>query len=574
MENIKDVVERITYHNEESGYSVIKVKVSGFYDLITFTGKFIQINIGSVIEAKGNFVINKKFGKQFNVTEYTDSLPASIYGIERYLGSGLIEGIGAKFAKQIVKTFGENTINIIENDPMKLLDIPKIGSKRVNAIIESWQRHKNIKNLMIFLSDCGVSTAIAHKIYKVYGEESTQKLKENPYGIVDDVYGVGFKTADIIATKLGQSKESYNRCRAGIFYILSEFASEGHCYASLDDLAQKGKELLDIEPHIIAMTFSHLRNINELICEDREKIIYLPPFYYSEEGISKRIYEISTTKSIIDDTINLEKTLETVQSKNNIIYDETQISAIKTAIFSKFSVITGGPGVGKTTITKAIIDIFKSIGKKIILAAPTGRAAKRMTQACGVESKTIHRLLEADHKGKFSKNEENKLIGDVIIIDESSMIDTILMYNLLKAIPNEMIVIMIGDADQLPSVNAGNVLNDIINSKVVPIVKLNKIYRQAQTSKIITNSHKINAGEMPDLSNKNDSDFFFINEPEPEKIIFKIKELCSKRLPKSYNVSPISDIQVLSPMKRGTLGTENLNIELQSILNMSKLFIK
>ena len=282
MENIKGVVERITYHNEESGYSVIKVKVSGFSDLITFTGKFIQINIGSVIEAKGNFVINKKFGKQFNVTEYTESLPASIYGIERYLGSGLIEGIGAKFAKQIVKTFGENTINIIENDPMKLLDIPKIGSKRVNAIIESWQRHKNIKNLMIFLSDSGVSTAIAHKIYKVYGEESTQKLKENPYGIVDDVYGVGFKTADIIATKLGQSKESYNRCRAGIFYILSEFASEGHCYASFDDLTQKGKELLDIEPHIIAMTFSHLRNINELICEDREKIIYLPPFYYSE----------------------------------------------------------------------------------------------------------------------------------------------------------------------------------------------------------------------------------------------------------------------------------------------------
>lgn len=483
MEIITGVVERITYQNEETGYGVINVRVKGFSELVVFTGKFISINVGTMIEARGNFTINKKFGRQFSVQEYKESLPASINGIEKYLGSGLIEGIGPKFAKQIVKKFGENTINIIENNPMKLLDIPNIGIKRVHAIKDSWQRHKNIKGLMIFLSDCGISTTVAHKIYKVYGEESIKKLKENPYSIVDDVYGLGFKTADIIAEKLGLSKESYNRCRTGIFHILNEFSREGNCYASLDDLIKKGEELLDIPKEIVVMTFDYLKDQRELICEDGNNIIYLPPFYHSEVGISKRIYEISTRKSAIDN-IDLKTTLNEIQKRNQITYDETQISAIKTAVSSKFSVITGGPGVGKTTITKAIIDIFKSLDKKIILAAPTGRAAKRMTETCKVEAKTIHRLLEGDHTGKFSKNEENKLIGDIIIIDESSMIDLILMYNLLKAIPNEMKVILIGDADQLPSVGAGNVLNDIINSEALPVIKLNKIYRQAESSRI------------------------------------------------------------------------------------------
>ena len=573
VEEIRGVVERITYQNEESGYGVIKVRVKGFSELLPLTGKFIEISVGTVIEAKGNFVVNKKFGKQFSVKEYKESLPASIYGIEKYLGSGLIEGIGPKFAKQIVEKFGENTINVIENDPMRLLDIPNIGVKRVHSIKESWRKHKNIKDLMIFLSECNVSTSIAHKIYKVYGEESVTKLKENPFRIVDDVYGVGFKTADLIAQKLGISNESYSRCRSGIFHILNQFASEGHCYASIDDLIQKGVDLLDIPEHIIVMTFSYLRDIKELICENKDEIIYLPPFYHSEVGIAKRICEIyQASKS--NENINFEKILREIQKRNNIKYDETQISAIKTAISSKFSVITGGPGVGKTTITKAIIDIFKSMGKKIILTAPTGRATKRMTEMCGVEAKTIHRLLEADHKGKFSKNEENKLTGDVIIVDESSMIDIILMYNLLKAIPNETTVIIIGDADQLPSVGAGNVLNDIISSNVVPVIKLNRIYRQAESSKIIINSHKINLGQIPDLSNNNSSDFFFINNENPDDIVSEIKELCFKRLPKTYKVDAVSGIQVLSPMKKGLLGTENLNTELQSILNDSPLFIK
>ena len=573
MEEISGVVERITYQDEESGYKVIKVRVKGFSEFLTLTGKFVEISVGSVIKAKGNFIVNKKFGKQFNVKEYEESLPASIYGIEKYLGSGLIEGIGPKFAKQIVEKFGKDTISVIENDSMKLLDIPNIGIKRINSIRESWKKHRNIKDLMIFLSNCNVSTSIAHKIYKAYGKESITKLKENPYGIVDDVYGIGFKTADLIAEKLGVSNESYSRCRSGIFHILNQFANEGHCYASIDDLIQKGMNLLNIPKHIIIMTFNYLKDIKELICENEDETIYLPPFYHSEVGIAKRIYEIFSTKKS-NESINIEKALEIIQKRNNIKYDDTQISAIKTSVSSKFSVITGGPGVGKTTITKAIIDIFKLMNKKIILTAPTGRASKRMTETCGVEAKTIHRLLEADHKGKFSKNEENKLNGDVIIVDESSMIDIILMYNLLKAIPNEATVIFIGDVDQLPSVGAGNVLNDIINSNVVPVIKLNKIYRQAESSKIIINSHKINLGEIPDLSNKNSSDFFFINNKNPENIVSEIKELCSKRLSKTYNINAISDIQVLSPMKKGLLGTENLNTELQSVLNDNPLFIK
>ncbi len=568
------VVERITYQNQETGFCVIKIRAEGFSDTVTLTGKFISINVGAVIEAKGNFVVNKKFGSQFNVSEYSESMPASILGIEKYLGSGLIEGVGSKFASKIIEKFGKDTIDIIENNPQRLLEIPKIGSKRVEAIVDSWQKHRNIKDLMMFLSDCGVSTSIAHKIYKVYGKESILTLKENPYRVVDDIDGVGFKTADIIAEKFGYPKDSYNRCRTGIFYILSKLAGDGHCYSTFDDITQKGKELLDIEPQTIAMTFSHLTKINELVCEDKENAVYLPPFYYSEIGIAKRIYQICKYKNETEKAPDINRIIKNIENQSGIIYNDTQLSAIKTAVSSKFTVIVGGPGVGKTTITRAIIHVFKFMGKEVILTAPTGRAAKRMTELCNTESKTIHRLLEADQSGRFNKDDINTLDGDVIIIDESSMIDTVLMYNLLKAIPDKMIVIMVGDADQLPSVNAGNVLRDIINSKAVPVVRLNKIYRQTQTSKIITNSHKINLGEVPDLSNKNSSDFFFIYETNPENIVSSIKNLCAQRLPNCYKIDRIRDIQVLSPMKRGLLGTENLNTELQSILNDNKLFIK
>lgn len=567
MEKLRGVVERITYTDEEKGFSVIKVKCKNYSELVTFVGNISSVNVGSVITAQGNWSINPKFGRQFNVEEWEESLPADIYGIEKYLGSGLIRGVGPKFAKLIVNTFKEHTIDIIENEPLRLLDIPNIGRKRIEFISSAWQEHKDIKNIMIFLQKMGVSTAFGYRIYKAYGEESINKIKENPYDLADNVYGIGFKTADTIAMKLGISKESYNRCRSGVFYTLNKMSEDGHCYAPLDDLIEEGKEILDIDHTIIVMTFSHLRFIKELICEEDDNVIYLPPFYFSEVGISKRIKQIIAYKEPEEQKIDVEKAIGFLKNQRDISYDYIQIDAIKTALTSKISVITGGPGVGKTTITKAIIDIFKQNNKTVLLTAPTGRAAKRMSEVCGIEAKTIHRLLECSPMDGFGKNTENKLTGDVLIIDEASMIDLLLMYNLLKAVPDNMKLIIVGDVDQLPSVGPGNVLNDIIESGIIPVIKLTHIYRQAAGSSIITNSHKINKGEMPRLSSNPSSDFFFIEENRPPKIIALIRDLCCRRLPKYYNVNPISDIEVLTPMKRGETGTDNLNGELQRILN-------
>lgn len=574
MEKFRGVVERVTYSDEEKGFSVLKISCKEYSGLITIVGNMASLSVGSVVTVEGNWTINVKFGKQLNVQKWEEALPASIYGIEKYLGSGLIRGVGPKFAKLIVNQFGAETIDVIENEPLRLLDIPNIGQKRVNMIKSAWTEQKDIKNIMLFLQEHGVSTAFGYRIYKAYGNQSIKKIKENPYTLVDDVYGIGFKTADSIALKLGVPNESYSRCRAGVFYVLNKLSEDGHCYASLNNLKEKGKEILNVEDHIIVMTFDHLYTLKDLICEDDKEIIYLPPFYFSELGTAKRIKEIHSYKAKNILIINPDNAIEQLKQNNSIKYDDIQLAAIKTAITSKFSVITGGPGVGKTTITKAIIDILKQNHKKILLAAPTGRAAKRMTEICGISAKTIHRLLEVAPTKGFGKNTENKLKGDVLILDESSMIDILLMYNLLKAIPDEMTVIMIGDVDQLPCVGAGNVLKDIISSEAVPVVKLTHIYRQAMGSKIITNAHKINHGQMPDLSGGINSDFFFIEGNEPLKLIELIKDLCSKRLPKHYNVNPIHDIQVLTPMKKGDLGTDNINKTLQSSLNHNTYMLK
>ncbi len=575
MEQLQGVVERITYSDEEKGFSVLKIRSKGYGELITIIGNMAHLNVGTVVTAAGKWSINPKFGKQFNVLSWEETLPASIYGIEKYLGSGLIKGIGPKYAKLIVKTFESETLDIIENEPSRLIEVPNIGHKRVNLISKAWVEQKDIKNLMIFLQELGVSTAFGYRIYKVYGKEGIEKIKENPYGLADEVYGIGFKTADFIAGKLGVDKESYNRCRAGILYILNYFAdNDGHCYVPKDEVVKKCVEILEIEDVKIIMTYDYLVKNNEIILEDNEKM-YLPAFYYSEVGLAKRIKDIinfSQFETFSDEKLKSE--IQGLEKKNDIKYDSFQINAIKLAVKSKFSVITGGAGVGKTTITKAIIEIFKNQGKKIILTAPTGRAAKRMTETCGMESKTIHRLLDYKPKSGFNKNAENKLQADVLIVDEASMIDLILMYSLLKAVHDNIKIILIGDINQLPSVGAGNVLKDIIESGVIPVIKLTKIYRQALTSNIIINSHKINNGEMPILKSDFKSDFFFIEKENPDEIVNLISELCSKRLPNYYKVDPISDIQVLIPTRRGQLGTDNLNKTLQSALNKNTLCLR
>lgn len=572
MEKLRGVVERITYENEDTGYSVIKIKSKGYIDLITVVGSMATVNVGSVVTLKGLWVSNPKYGRQFEVKEWEESLPASIYGIEKYLGSGLIKGIGPVYAKKIVNLFKEETMNIIEENPDKIIEVPGIGKKRVEMIKKAWQDQKEVKNIMIFLQSYGVSTSFGSRIYKVYGNDSVEVMKENPYKLADDVYGIGFKTADALAAKLGIDRESFKRCRAGIFYTLSHLSEEGHCYATSEQLVEKCVEILEIEEPKIVMSVDYLCKEKELIREE-DGIIYLPPFYYSEVGVSKRLRHImisGTEKKVM----NGDNIIDELEKQGDIIYDDIQKEAIRMAQSSKVMVLTGGPGTGKTTTINGIINLFKKSGMNVLLAAPTGRAAKRMSETTGMESKTIHRLLECKPPEGYKKNEENLLAGDVLIIDEASMIDIILMYNLLKAIPDHMIIVIVGDIDQLPSVGAGNVLQDIISSGVVPTIKLERIFRQAMGSKIITNAHKINKGENPDLKGGRNSNFFFMEEEDKDKIINTIEELCTKRLPKYYNANPIRDIQVLSPMQKTETGAANLNIVLQSVLNKNHIFLK
>jgi len=572
MEFLNGVVERITYCNEETGFTVLKIKVRGFQELVTVVGEMAGINVGSVLELKGNWRIDSKYGKQFQVEEYAETVPATVAGIEKYLGSGLIKGIGPVNARRIVKKFKEDTLRIIEEEPDRLLEVDGIGEKRLEMIKKGWQEQKEIKNVMLFLQSHGVSTAYAVKIYKTYGNDSIKLVRENPYRLADEIWGIGFKTADKIAQKLGFALDSSERCQAAVIYALNQLANEGHCFVYQEDLIGEVIKLLEIEEATVETSIEKLLTEKRIIKEE-DGAIYLPVFYYCEVGVAARIQEILGAKSSFR-KINIDNLLSQIEKENGVKYDDIQIKAIREAVQSKFMVLTGGPGTGKTTTTLAIIRIFERLGAKIMLAAPTGRAAKRMSETTGREAKTIHRLLEYSPAEGYKRNSENPLDCDVLIVDETSMVDILLMYNLLKAVQDDTVVVLVGDVDQLPSVGAGNVLKDIINSGLVSVVKLERIFRQAQGSKIITNAHKINSGRFPDLSGGKNSDFFFIKEDTPEKIVAAISELCARRLPRYYRVDPINDIQVLCPMTRGEVGTVNLNVVLQETLNPRKTSIK
>ncbi|OPZ94383.1 MAG: ATP-dependent RecD-like DNA helicase [Firmicutes bacterium ADurb.Bin419] len=572
MEYLSGVVERITFTNEENGFSVIKIKSKGFVDLVTVVGNLAAVNVGAIIRLKGEWRYDSKFGKQFNVVDYRETVPATIAGIEKYLGSGLIKGIGPVYARRIVKHFKEDTLKVIEESPDYLINVGGIGQKRVDMIKKAWQEQKEIKNVMLFLQSNGVSTAYAVKIYKTYGNESISIVKTNPYRLADDIWGIGFKTADKIAQQLGFDKHSFERCRSGIVYVLNELSNEGHCFSTREQLLETTEKMLELEKSLIEETIDRMIE-EKAIVPDEGNAIYLPAFYYSEVGIAKRMKEILGFESIYK-SADTDDIIESIEREYQIKYDEVQVEAVKTAVSSKFMVLTGGPGTGKTTTTLAIIKIFQKLNAGILLAAPTGRAAKRMSEATGMEAKTIHRLLEYSPLEGYKKNAESTLECDVLIIDETSMVDTILMYNLLKAVSNETVVILVGDVDQLPSVGAGNVLKDIIDSGTVDVVKLTRIFRQAQGSAIITNAHRINKGETPNLKSGSKSDFFFVEEDEPQKVVETIKDLCVRRLPNYYKVDPVNDIQVLCPMQRGEAGAFNLNLILQERLNPGDVSIK
>lgn len=571
MEYLSGTVERITFENEENGFCVIKIKTRGFPGLVTVVGNLASVNIGSVVQLTGEWKIDSKFGKQFAVSAYRERFPATVAGIEKYLGSGLIKGIGPKFARRIVEKFKEDTLRVIEEEPDGLINIEGIGPKRAEMIKKAWEDQKEIKNVMLFLQGNGVSTAYAVKIFKTYGNKSIEIVKTNPYRLADDIWGIGFKTADKIAQQAGFDKSSFERCRSGLIYVLNEFSNEGHCYAAKEQLISEAIKILELDWAVLETTLFKIIGEKRVI-EDGEAI-YLPPYYYSEVGTAKRIINIAAQPGFFQRK-DIDKTIRDIEANYNIQYDSVQREAIKAAVASKFMVLTGGPGTGKTTTTLAIIKAFQALGAKVLLAAPTGRAAKRMSETTGMESRTIHRLLEYKPPEGYKRNPDNALKCDALIIDEASMIDIILMYNLLKAVPDHAAVILVGDVDQLPSVGAGNVLKDIINSGAINIVRLTRIFRQAQGSAIITNAHKINKGEYPGIKGGRDSDFFFIEEDEPQKIAESILNLCSNRLPEYYKIDPVNDIQVLCPMQRGETGAVNLNSLLQNALNPQNVKIR
>jgi exodeoxyribonuclease V alpha subunit len=577
--HLKGLIERITYTNDENGYTVAKLKVDGQRDLVTVVGNLFSPTPGEAITMYGEWMNHPRYGEQFKVVRYKLDIPASVYGIKKYLGSGLIKGIGPIMATRIVDGFGEKTLEVIESDIERLVEIDGIGEKRIEMIRKAWEDQKEIREVMIFLQAHGVGSGYATKIFKQYGNRSIMVVKENPYRLATDIFGIGFVTADHIAEKLGFAKDSGLRVEAGIVYVLYQLSDEGHVYYPYELLIKKCEEMLGVNQEDIVRALGVISDSKMIVIEglheegeefmERTRAVYLAKFYHAETTIATKMKMLKNALKTIRD-IDPDRAIEWVQKQLAIILADRQVEAIKCAIENKIMIITGGPGTGKTTIINAILKIFARLGIKIMLAAPTGRAAKRMSEATGHEAKTIHRMLEYSiQKGGFQKNEADPLNCDLIIIDETSMIDTMLMHHLLKAIPFGATFILVGDVNQLPSVGAGSVLMDIIESGDVPVVELNEIFRQAKESLIIVNAHKINQGLLPLLRSSGEKldDFYFIEQEEPEEVLRIILELTKDRIPRRFGFDPVDDIQVLTPMHRGVVGAGNLNRELQKVLN-------
>ena len=565
---LRCVVERITFQNPENGYSVLKTTVKGYADQVTVVGTLPDICAGTVLLCEGQWHTDRKYGYQFLVSGYEEVLPADIYGMEKYLGSGLIKGIGPVFARRIVTQFREETLEVIDRDSRRLSEVEGLGPKRIKTIRESWEKQKDIRQVMVFLQGHGVSPTFAVKIYKEYGKQSIEKVKENPYRLADDIWGIGFKTADSIASNLNFAHNSLLRCRSGLVYTLNRLADEGHVFERKDVLIQKAAELLQTETQPIEEALVSMTGEEKLIEENN--CIYLPSMYFSEKGTANKLLRLKNSPPL--KPVPPEAEINRILLSSGFQYEEIQREAIHCAATGKVTVLTGGPGTGKTTTVNGIITVLSAMKYKVALAAPTGRAAKRMTEATGMQAKTIHRLLEFKPPGGYGRNSDNPIDADALIVDECSMIDIVLVNALLNALPPQIKLILVGDTDQLPSVGAGNVLKDIIDSEVFPVIRLTKIFRQAQASRIITNAHLINKGQFPDLSNSRGTDFFFIEMEDPDAIASEIVELVKTRLPKFCNTSG-REIQVLTPMQRGVTGTVNLNTVLQHTLNPSDEFL-
>ena len=581
LTHLSGQIERITFTNEENGFTIAKVKVEGKRDLVTVIGNLMAPMPGEIIDMQGEWAHHPKFGEQFKVARFKTQVPATVYGIKKYLGSGLIKGLGPVMAKRIVDRFGEDTLDIIENQIGRLAEVKGIAEKSIAKIAKAWDQQRDIRDVMIFLQGHGVSSAYATKIFKRYGDRSIAVVKQNPYRLASDIFGIGFLKADRIAKELGFSNDCRARVEAGVVYTLNQLSDDGHVYFPYAQLVERCREALGIEQEAVVQAIGSLHADKQIIIVDlnedienyleNNKAVYLARLHQYETGIANRLKALlSTPKSIR--AVDSARAIEWVQQQLSFQPAANQKDAVRYALENKVMVITGGPGTGKTTIVRVMLKIFSQMKIRIMLAAPTGRAAKRMNEMTGHEAKTIHRLLEYSiHKHGFQRNEKNPLDCDLLIIDEASMIDTILMYHLLKAIPAPATCIFVGDVNQLPSVGPGNVLNDMIASGALPVVELTEIFRQAKTSRIIVNAHKINEGQLPSFESSGlfdpNNDFYFIEQDDADKVLEIVLELVKSRIPGRFGFDALDDIQVLTPMHKGVVGAVNLNDQLQSALN-------
>lgn len=571
--SVRGILERIVFHNEENGYTVFRLRPEGrdAVDAVTVVGYMASPQIGMLVRVAGRWVNNPRFGRQIQMETFESVLPATEEGIRFYLSSGLIKGIGKRIAERIVKAFGADTLRIFDEEPERLLSIQGISPKKLARIRECWQEHQGIRELVQFLQPHGVGVAFAVRIYRQYGARALAIVRENPYRLAMDVQGIGFVTADALAVKLGFAKDHPLRAQAGMLYMLLKQVEDGHVYVPRAALVELAGAQLDIAPDLAQQAVEQLVLEERVVLEDLdgEEGVYLSRFHHYESKIAFYLQRILRSPKSVRFS-NPDAAVERVVSGLGITLAEEQVKAVRTAATAKMMVLTGGPGTGKTTILNAIIQVFAENRAKILLAAPTGRAAKRMSEASGREARTIHRLLEYSPKEDgFARNEDNPLACGLLVVDEASMMDTMLAYHLLKAAPLGATVIFVGDTHQLPSVGPGNVLGDLIASGAMPVVELVEVFRQAAESEIICNAHRINRGEIPNLVSSRDrlSDFYFMRQDDPDKVVEIIVDLVKNHIPRRFHLDPVDDVQVLTPMHKGAVGAANLNARLQNALN-------
>ncbi len=572
--SLEGTAERVTFHAQESGFFVVRINAKGQRDLVTLAGSTPSITAGEYVEAQGIWINDPKHGLQFKCSQVKTITPTTLEGIEKYLGSGMVKGIGPHFANKLVGLFGAAVFEVIETAPERLLELDGIGKKRLNRITEAWSEQKVVREIMVFLQSHGVGTARAVRIYKTYGEDAISKVSQNPYHLALDIHGIGFKTADQIAISLGIPKVSMIRARAGLRHVLQESSSQGHCARHISILLSDAETMLEIDRDILAEALQLEISCEHIIRDEiaGEEVVFLASLYRAECGVAAHIRRLSADEPPWGD-INTEKAFHWLAQQSQFRLSDSQRTAVKAVLENKVSIITGGPGVGKTTTVNSILKIIQAKKCQVQLCAPTGRAAKKLSESTSTEALTIHRLLDFDPASfDFKKNKDNLLELDVIIIDEVSMVDIVLMNQLLRAVPDDAAVILVGDVDQLPSVGPGAVLADMINSQVLPVARLTEIFRQAASSQIITTAHQINRGIPPRKTPKGThTDFFFIACRDVEHARETLLTVVGQRLPQKYGYDPIRDIQVLAPMNRGGLGVRSLNVELQGLLNGDRL---